>query len=1204
MPPSIFMESVASRHGMFPGGDVSVSPNLNLGLPGMGGPQGAILQMILEPVISSALGPGFLPAQFQPTQNVYDHYRRRMQYQAMQSTVSAAAKSDEEIYASIVRGTAMTAGVQWNDDRERAARMMASDMTRISPILAQMMPDTFDRLHGARGSAQVMAQGIFSGGRYRTDPITGMLGMSADSTSALNRDLYERLYGPGADLTVMKGLGAGRAGQMYDEMSRRGFLPRSLSRDESVRGVATEELSGRGLRGADLEREIGKTVDDLGKLASPQLEEKLRRFESGRVADRIKNMAGAVAAMRDVFGDMGRPDAPMTELIEGLQVITQGGLATMSAGKIEATVRDMANLARRTGMGMDNMTIMMATAAQKADAMGLDRGFGVAAGMQSAAFGISYSNNIGGTPAWGRADKERSIAVDQQLRLNAAASPVANQLAAVVRLGKDIGFKAGSEGEALYRAVTAGETTYTFDGKTKSVHAKSGEWRDLMGRSGIDVGLASAYRSETAYNQKYVSENDLQDLTRRLQFDVDVAPRLNMAYQRGARQAGITDRNTLAKLGAAAAKGLGSGIATDDLQNPDAVAGYLADQLGIDRGDAAKMGQLRQAAEHGWASVEQAVKTNSRLRGYKSADQLITMQRRAMTSGAATEMDETRQESRLQSALAGLGQGSPLSRLMDSLADATPGTEFKDLAAGVLGWVPEGEVGKNLETTIKAMQAEIHTFREVDSGKIRREAEAGAAKVDGHRKRAADLRAQADAAADPATAERLRAAAASEDVAANAAESGLKATADKYTKGDINVLLKSTDLRRVIRDNAISRLKSFQPTVSKQAEEAGLALGATASPADAGRVWQAVRDRRGVFVGESDSLVEKILYDDRSMNVMGPGGFDLLKQVQERNREIRRIAGAEAGGDVGVLLSSDEQRKKARDSKAKVDSLSTRSRELTAQLRAAEDRGDDATANTLRKELEGVNSELGKASDELASVGRESGTTGEALAAAKAIDPRSRARADDLRKAQLTDVGEIQKRLKEGRAAGPGRERSDDEKKRLTAERALRRKADSSVIDDLFKLLGVDAAATDRAAITRDIMRGDRGYEVREAVMSLQKLREIAKTHGADTAEKFQAYLSAGPGATATDEEKALFKSVTAGRGAGGGLTGIDSGHSRRESVTERLRHFAPHQRDDAAGGAGAGGKGGHMDVSIKGDLTIKADGSGRIEAHGRGGTR
>ena len=1389
--PSIFMESVASRRDMFPGHGITAQPDINIsGIPGLEGPEGAIAMMFMEPVLKGIFGAGFVPGQFRQTYNLYDHYRRKIQYQERQSVVSNAAASDREQYVRMLRGMAATAGIRWNDERERAARMMASDMTSISPLLAQALPDTFDAMHGTRGSAILMAQRMFEGGRFRIDPVTRMLGMSVDSTNQMTREIYDRLYGPGADLVDMKGLGAGRVGQIFDEMSRRGLMPRVMSREEQLRGIARRDLQARGLFGQRLEEEMGGVLDELRNLSSPQLEMKIRQFEASRIADRIKNMAGAVAAMRDVFGEMGRPDAPMSELIEGLQVLTQGGLATTTPDRIEALVRDAANIARRTGMGMDNLTMVMATAAQKADAMGLDRTFGVTAGLQSAAFGSAYANIIGGAPAWGRGDKERMMAIDAQLRLNAANSAVGNQLAATVRLAQDVGFQAGSEAEAMYKAIQAGQTTYEFGGKRKSVYAQPGEWRAIMAASGVDMALASSYRADTAYNRRFIDENNLVGLTRQLQADIDVAPRISQAFQRGARQVGVVDQALLARLGEAAQRGLLSDIAPEDLQNPERVAEYLAEKLGTDKTDNVKMRQLRLIAIRGWSNIEQMVQINPRMRGYRTADQFITAHRRDATRETINQIEEAQQESRLQSALAGLGSGNPLARLIDAVSEAAPGTQIQDIISSTLGWVPEGEVGRRLEATVQQMQAEIAKFRDTDPERVRREAQkidrslrgrverirdlelivkdlkssltpedvqrevnelneqlrksseegtAALAELDrlaaqvgasreallaggwgpqeareqartllarqtellqaaqpaaeeleriqteskglirigrdektqeiqivaqggvdpemrrraeelaeqlrqkerqvaesdlqiqslaarftggsvnaligeavpkdiqqearrkrdellesrrrmqdaqavikqiarekygndseesvrrvmtgagltdpqlerlqkateaykahferskvhverlqtliqvhgfgsaaflygdpdqaiknlaqgiqrqieqaqrdnkpeevqrlmqqlqtmaneqtggdidvllgrktafeaftGGRQVPPEVRRQVEALRDRALQARDEAVVAQKRLSALVDEHGaidpnvlkerkaelqkaqeelaneqkalqkdrdrLKQLADLYTDGDVSNLLNSENLQREIRKKAIDRIRSMSPELRRQVEQAGVELGSAATSEEAIRAWTSFRDKRGATgIAESDALAEKMLYDDRSMAVLGEDGLQIVQRIQKRNRQLRELASRHAGGDLGVLTASDEQRKKAQEAFVQVAILATQSRQLEAQIQEAEDQGSIEEANQLRAVLEQVNRQVVEAQTRLNEVGQQAGTTGEALAQAPGIEDGVRREAAALLEGQMTDLQSVQERLRAGR---------------------------------------------------------------------------------------------------------------------------------------------------------------------------------------------
>lgn len=1171
MPPSIFQQSVTGHQSMFPGTSISMSPNLN-GIPGMEGPTGAMMQMILEPMLQDMLGTnGFMPGQFRPTHNLFDHHRRRMQFQQMQQVITESSRTDQAAYVRMMRGMASSAGIGWTDERERAARMMASDMGQIAPMLAQQMPHLFDQMHGVRGSATVLSQRMFEGGRYRVDPVTGLLGTSAESTSAMSRQVYERLYGPGADLSLMRGVGAGSAGQLFDELSRRGGLPRVLSRDEQMRGMATAEGERRGFGPDRIRAEMGTLMDELRGLTSPQLENRMRQFEADRISSSLRTMSGAVSAMRDIFGDMGRPDAPMSEIIEGLQVLTQGGLSQLDPSRIEQIVRDTHNLARRSGIGMDNMMTMMGAASNRAESMGLNRVFGVTAAHGAASFSTAYSNMAGG-PAWGRGDRDRMMAVDQQLRLNAANSPVANQLAATMRLGTDVRFREGSEGEAIFQALTRGDTVYRYGNQDRSVHVDRGRWQTIMQDSGVNAGLASAYRSQTQYNQRYVSENNLTDVARQLQGRVDIAPRLQRAYETAGRQAGITDQALLSQIGQTVSEGLLGDIPPEDWQNPDAMARHMATRLNINPNDQARMQQLRQVATLGWGNGEQMVRTNRRLRGYGSFDQLVQAGRSRTLAAASDHMQQAQMETRMQSAMAGLGQGSPLSRLADALMEAGPGTGIADLMRSTLNWVPDGVIGERLQGTLAQFQAEMDVFQNADPERIRAQAQ---------------------------------------DLQRNGNRDGLQQLAERYTGGNVDTLLNGRDLRRTIREQAIRRVQALSPVLRRQAEEAGLETGARVGEQDVRRVTEGFRDRRPGAVRESDDLAERILNDDRSIAALGPGGLETVRRIQGRNEELRRLAGEHAGGNLGVLMATESQRRRASEAHREVESLSARSRGLTEQIEAAERAGDRPRANTLRTELEGINRNLRERQTQLDEVNREAGTTGSDLARATPVSDAVRARVSRVRTDQENELHTVRDRLR----TPLRRDMTAAEREQLTRERQMRGRTGTEVMSEIFRQLGVNAAdvsEADRTALAREV-QGDRGTELRRSAAALGRLRDITRARGLTSGEDFQRYLQNGPGADATDEEKALFNRVTAGRGRGQGLAGINRDNLRRESVLARLRQFAPWEREAPGGpggppgapGEGGAGGGSTMRVEItSGSITIPGLGTGSFRATGRGGVR
>ena len=699
---------------MFPGsGTPSMSPFLNFGnLPGMSGPQGAMLQMVAQPLIMSMFGGGQIPGQFFPQNNLYDQHRKAWEYQAMQNAMAGASSADRDTYSRMLRGMALSSGVTMNADRERAIQMMSNDFTKVAPLLAQMMPETFDRMHGIRGSAMMFAQNMFMGGRYALDPVTGRTKMTADTVQEMAAQVHDRLYGPGADITEMRGVGAGRLGQLYDELQRRGMGVSALSRDQQRIGIARDMAAS------------GGTVDDalkkLDSLAGPELESRLRSFEGDRVARRLKEMVGAVDAIRDVFGDMGQPDAPMSQLIEGLQAITQGGLNQLSPHKIEQAVRETANLARRTGMGMDNLMQLSANGAIAADRMGINRMFATPATQHAAAFSQAYGLYSGG-PAWGKQSKEFMTLMDQRLGMQAAGSELANRLAVVDRLQSEVGpFGEGTEAAALVAAMRKGDTSYIFGGKTRSLAMRQGELTSVL-TEGLAAGgmgrdragqLLGGMFNQNAYNERF-THNDpgRMALLRRLQGEMDLMPELAEAYRQGftTHAPGVN----AAAFGSAAARAILGGVDLSQIEDIDAVM----NAAGLGGGTPEQRADVRRALIFGRAQIDEMVRRpGSRWVGYGSGNALLSSHNRRALKEAENQQEEARIEGRLQGALGGLGRGTVLQRLSDALQGADAGTSFGDVVSSVLGFQETGTVAEKLRPELERLRDEVKRY-DTASGK-------------------------------------------------------------------------------------------------------------------------------------------------------------------------------------------------------------------------------------------------------------------------------------------------------------------------------------------------------------------------------------------------------------------------------------------------------------------------------------------------------
>jgi hypothetical protein len=367
---------------MYGGTPIMPSQMFDLGVPGMqNGPGGMMVGMMMQGILPSLMGPNFMPGQFTPTQNLFDHRYSIQYFMQRRQAVEQASRADEDTYFRAIRGMARMRGIEYEAGgaQEQSARRFAKDITSVTPILGDMFPELIDNLSGIRGSSAIMAQKMFEAGRYQFDPVTGRLGMSGESAGIISQDVFNRLYGSGADLTKMRGLGAGRAGQLYDELTKRGFGVPAFDGEK------------------DAMNKLGRDVDRMNPQA---IDAALRSFNAQKVSQTIERMAGAVAAMKDIFGDMGRPNAPMVELLNGLQALTQGGLSHMTPHQIENSVRQTYAIAKYTGLGLEGILGFAGSAGQTLDAIGYNRAFAPSLAQGSAAYGFAFGlagqpNNFG-----------------------------------------------------------------------------------------------------------------------------------------------------------------------------------------------------------------------------------------------------------------------------------------------------------------------------------------------------------------------------------------------------------------------------------------------------------------------------------------------------------------------------------------------------------------------------------------------------------------------------------------------------------------------------------------------------------------------------------------------------------------------------------------------------------------------------------------
>jgi hypothetical protein len=700
------------------------------GIPGFQGQSGMMTGMLLQSILPQILGPNYISAPFMPSgQNLQMHQQVMDFYRQQQRAMELGDRQDQEYRVRALRGVSNMFGVPFGRQQEEAARRFSRDLGTVAPLLAMAQPEVWDQLYGMRGSALVMSQGMFQGGRMGIDPVTGRMGLSADTAAAMTARVQERLYpaDTAEAMRRMSGLRMGQAGQMFDEMMQRGLGPAQLDREGVLR-----ELRGR-----------GQQVD---RMAPAELDTAVRGFQADRTASQLRQYSGAVKAVQEIFGDMGHPDAPMSQIFNALQALTQGGAGRFSPAELERSVRQTYTIAKMTRLGIDAMSGLMTEAAETAQRQGLDRSFAgpAAAGgaLFAQAYGASGAEAAGG---WGRLDKAQMARIATRLGVQAAGSDQAVQLGAVAMIADQVGFRGQGAGEAnaLARAIREGRDVYTFvdprtrQSVTRSVFMSPGQYNQIMQAGGVNQAVIDELRHSPRAVQESIHQYNVGELVRSNQGRLNIDPFLTGIYRGVASEVlqsgGMNQRDAdqlSQAIGAAstqALRGMSQADRADPIRRNRALADSIRQQLGPDRARGLTNEQLSQISVLGWARGTTAIgNPNSPVAGYESMHGMLDAHDQRIRGQAQDMQRQIAGMTYMQSAVAGLGQSGIMARISEAIVNAPQGQDMRDIIAQAMGGVPRSavtdrvadrvrrlnEVGSRMEGAARAgNQAEVAEMR-------------------------------------------------------------------------------------------------------------------------------------------------------------------------------------------------------------------------------------------------------------------------------------------------------------------------------------------------------------------------------------------------------------------------------------------------------------------------------------------------------------
>lgn len=681
------------------------------GVPFFGGQGlGGMVGMALLPQFQQMMGQvGMLPMGLGHDQNVYDRMMQQRYSLARMQAMQSASQLDRQNFMQGFRGIAALTGTPWGYEQRQAANQMAGLMSAGAPIFADMFPDMLDALGGARGSATVLSSRVMDAGRYRIDPLTGRMGMSQQSSTFLSQRLFESLYEPG-NVARMHGITAGRAGELFQHLQQRGMIGTVDRRSGIMQAAQDLNIS-------------GTDVDQLG--SDPRVIERLRNIDANKVRGQIQAYTGAISAMRDIFGDLGRPNAPMSELVNALEALTAGGMSQFDPGRLTMLARTTHNLARQTGVSVGNALIMQQHAASRAAAMGIEPIFAVTAAQGGMAYGGAYRGlGYGAHPAWGLMNADQQQQMDTNLRVQAAASPVANRLAAAMRIAEMGGVRPGSDADALISAIRGQRDTWSpaGGGPARSVTMENDEFLRIMtqGRPGLNTNDVMSILGQTNVNRQYVDQYGIQDIVRRRQGPDEVLPFIASSLQNTiASRLGDTigDRTRAAQIAADISPGVMEGIRAlppavlaNDSQRNQAIGSLITNAL-QQRGALNNMTAAQQA-DFGRSTADIFRGTaDESLRRSRYGGTLINWLHQtspAVLNAAAAQQLEAQMTSQAQNDLAGLGRGSMMQRIVEAVRNAgdraNDPAALQRIIADATGGVSTDDINQRLTPHLNALR--------------------------------------------------------------------------------------------------------------------------------------------------------------------------------------------------------------------------------------------------------------------------------------------------------------------------------------------------------------------------------------------------------------------------------------------------------------------------------------------------------------------
>lgn len=395
-----------------------------------------------------------------------------------QALTRNVAPLDQQSMFNTFKGIAATLGVPFGEQQQHAARQMASTITQIAPVLNMQAPGLMDALTGPAGSVQALASQIMQANRYQVDPYSGKMGYSTEANTALVNSIYNDLYSQD-NIVRMQGIKAGELGEFYRNMAPEGLVrpagglrQRTLNTllDMRKEGINLQEIGQQaGLANpAALDQNLSElTNTDLAKLRQNSgVGARLTQADATQIKQQLQGYADSLGAVRELFGEQGDPNAPMSKLITGLKAFSGGNIQKFEANQLNSIIRDVQAMTQLSGKSIDQIFRMQQEAIMMGNAVPGLQGNMVNFAPTAVSVGVNTGmafNKLGPVTGFGALSREQAEQAATRIFSRTLGSETTNMIGALSRIQAAGGL--GQELEAILAAASAGATTYKFNGK-------------------------------------------------------------------------------------------------------------------------------------------------------------------------------------------------------------------------------------------------------------------------------------------------------------------------------------------------------------------------------------------------------------------------------------------------------------------------------------------------------------------------------------------------------------------------------------------------------------------------------------------------------------------------------------------------------------------------------------------------------------------